>query len=240
MIDRLKKKLTALAWSRLGLSWKMKSGITVEIKNRPDFWIFCDIWVNREYDDAINLALDRMPDNRRLSVIDLGANVGMFAQRLFDLAFQRGISPDRISLLMVEASRTCCDEIERRLSTQPIPRLSYRLVCGAVGERSGSTFLDESGESIANSVAGSGTPVEYIDLTEHVAAEIDLLKIDIEGSEERLLASYPDLIARTRALIIEIHSNRCDASRCHEALTVFPNRRNVLGRPDQSVEFCWR
>ena len=240
MIDRLKQKLTALAWSRLGLSWRMKSGITVEIKNRPDFWIFCDIWVNREYDDAINLALDRMPDDRPLTVIDLGANVGMFAQRLFDLAFERGLSADRISLLMVEASRSCCNEIERRLSTQPISRASYRLVCGAVGERSGSTFLDESGESIANSIGSTGTPVEYVDLTKHVGGEIDLLKIDIEGSEEQLLASYPDVIARVRTLIIEIHSNRCNAARCNDALAIFPHRRNVLSRPDQSVELCWR
>ena len=240
MISALKRKLTALAWSRLGLSWRMKSGITVEIKNRPDFWIFCDIWVNREYDDAINLALDRMPDDRPLTVVDLGANVGMFAQRLFDLAFERGLAADRISLLMVEASPSCCNEIERRLSMQPISRSSYRVVCGAAGERSGSTFLDESGESIANCVAASGTPIEYVDLTKYVAGEIDLLKIDIEGSEERLLASYPDVIANTRSLIIEIHSNRCDASRCRDALAGFPNRRNVLSRLDQSVELCWR
>jgi FkbM family methyltransferase len=240
MIGWLKQQLAARAWRRLGLSWRMKSGITVEIRNRPDFWIFCDIWVNREYDDAINLALDRMPDDKPLTVVDLGANVGMFALRLFDLAFEREVSAERISLLMIEASRSCCDEIERRLSKQPVPRSAYRLIRGAVGERSGSTFLDESGESIANVVGASGTPVEYIDLTKHVGGEIDLLKIDIEGSEERFLPSYSDVVARTRSLIIEIHSRQCNAARCEEALAVFPNRRTVLSRPDQSVELCWR
>jgi hypothetical protein len=70
-----------------------------------------------------------------------------------------------------------------------------------------------------SSSLGSAT-VSYVDLEalfDHSRA-IDLLKIDIEGSEETFLTTYPDLLRRTVSVVIEIHLQHCEASTCLSAL----------------------
>lgn len=236
----VKKRLTELAWQRLGISYELPSRLTVEIKRLGDWWVYNDVWAKREYDAAINLALDRIPADRPLRVVDLGANVGMFTLRLFDLMFERGIAFDRASVLMVEGSPICCGEIEKRLARQPIPRSSFTIINGLVGERSGFAFLDESGEPALNTVANKGTRIEYIDVAEHVKASIDLLKCDIEGSEESFLANYPELIKKTDVLVVELDSTQCDVEHCRKLLAEYPNTRQTTRHGSESVEMFWR
>ena len=232
---RFKHRITAWAFDRLHLSCVLRSRLTIEIKNRGDWWVFTDLWANGEYDFPINLALDRLPASRPLQVVDLGANVGMFTFRLFDLMHERGIPFDRVRVVMVEASPSCCVELARRM--KQIPSDCYEIVNGLVGQRSGIGHLDESDEPVMNKLARSGTSVPFVDLESYVL-RADLLKCDVEGSEEAFLSSYPQLVAQTDVAVFELHPS-CDAQHCRSLLP-FPNFKELRRFAGITVEAFWR
>ena len=100
-----------------------------------------------------------------------------------------------------------------------------QLVHGAVGQRSGtavirddrhaSTIIGASGEGGA-----AGAQVPYVDLSPLFAevTSIDLLKCDIEGSEQLFIEQYPDLLQKVRVAVFEFHRDRCDVERCQALL----------------------
>ena len=55
-----------------------------------------------------------------------------------------------------------------------------------------------------------------MDLSAHFAdvESIDLLKCDIEGCEQLFFESYPDLLRKTRAVVVEFHPEFCDPAIC--------------------------
>jgi FkbM family methyltransferase len=236
----VKRRLTALAWKRLSLSVELRSGLIVDIKQMGDWWIYNDLWVNGEYDFAIDLALSGRPTDRPLQVLDLGANVGMFALRLFDVMHQRQVPYDVAKVLMIEGSATSCQELLARFQKQNIPTDAYRVVHGLVGKRAGSAYLDESGVSAQSTLGSAGTQVEYVDVSKLMQGPIDLLKCDIEGSEHEFLVEYPELLERVRVAVFELHPWLCDVSHCQELLSTFSSRRLLRTREDLIVESYWR
>ncbi len=61
--------------------------------------------------------------------------------------------------------------------------------------------------------------VSVIDLKRIVtSAKIDLLKIDIEGSEEEFMKEYPDILAKTQVLVGEFHLKEIDYAECQLSL----------------------
>jgi len=50
------------------------------------------------------------------------------------------------------------------------------------------------------------------------AQPVDVLKIDIEGSEHSFLCEYADLLARTRVLLIELHGNESEINTAHNGI----------------------
>jgi hypothetical protein len=94
---------------------------------------------------------------------------------------------------------------------------------GLVGRRVGSAVMWEQRSHISNSVvqgSGRGVRVPFVDLELIIPAprRISLLKCDIEGAEEMFLESYPLLLRRTDAVVIEVHGDKCDAKRCFDLL----------------------
>ena len=47
---------------------------------------------------------------------------------------------------------------------------------------------------------------------------VDLMKVDIEGSEEAFLCANPDLLRRVHHLVVELHPYLCDTGRVEEVL----------------------
>ena len=62
--------------------------------------------------------------------------------------------------------------------------------------------------------------VTYSKLLEEIGSpmNIDLMKIDIEGSEEAFICDLPDIFQHVERLVIEIHPNLCDAHRVMDTL----------------------
>ena len=224
-IKKRAHKLRKLTAKRPEFKWTVKSGVTVRVAGDSDWVIYNDIFVEGEYDEPIRAALAAAPEGRELRVLDVGANVGFFTLRLFDLLRRGGKGAARASVVLIEGSPKVAAELERRVLGDNSLGDSVRVVKGLAGERSGRARIAENDFHAMNSIFFDRTAdfveVEFVDLEGLVGAgdEIDLLKCDIEGAELRLLENYPGLLRRTRSAVFELHHERCDTERCRQLLS---------------------
>lgn len=251
--QRLAEELRRLVWSLPNLRRELRSGLVARVASPSDWLLYNDIFVDGEYDPAIDLALELA--SRRgaagsggpLQVLDLGANVGYFSLRAADrLATAAPGTPLRFTL--VEPSPVLAGELKRRLLSQPALAGAVTLHNALVGRREGTGVLFESPLHFENSlVARKGVrrrEVPYVDLDAVLGPDlrIDLLKCDIEGSELELLRAYPDLLRRTRVCVIELHPEKCDSSACLRLLEEagFDQRRILREGDAWTVALLWK
>jgi len=216
--ESLKDPLRRQVWQRLGLDWTLRSGLTVQVRSHADWFIYNEIFVNGEYDVPLQKLLDAPRPGEPLTICDLGANVGYFTLRAYDLLIQRGVPPSLLSAHVVEGAPQLFAELKQRLQTQPA-QLSIKPHHGLVGKKHGHANITETHRHFANTVqesADGGSVVPYLDLSTIMRsdARIDLLKCDIEGSEQEFIANYPDILARTDRAVFEFHTALCDIPKC--------------------------
>jgi hypothetical protein len=60
---------------------------------------------------------------------------------------------------------------------------------------------------------------------------VDVLKVDIEGSEYDLIETFPDLFKRVGLVFMELHDVRGDGSQLHDARQFFVNSGLTLIEP---------
>jgi FkbM family methyltransferase len=221
--DALKWKARKWVWMRLNPSWTLRSGIVIRVLNYNDWMIYNDIFVDGEYDGAIEHLLGAAGDLRRPArVLDLGGNMGFFTLRLADAFLQR--NRQQFEVLMVEGSPSTFAELQQRLAAnETLLAGRVRAVHGLAGERSGTAEIAENhlhGENTLFSKSGKLRAVPFLDLEQLVAAweRLDLLKCDIEGAEELFLRNYPELLRRTDRAVFELHHDQCDVPRCRHLL----------------------
>lgn len=172
---------------------------------RPVDWYAMEtILLKREYALLGRLFADRAPR----TVIDAGAHVGLFAVYLLS-------SWPEAEVLSVEASPETFALLERnRLGN---PGYAWRTHNAALWDEQGEVFFDSEGLSLGWHVSTLETPervpaVRLDTLVDSMLAageRVSLLKIDIEGAEERALASCPAVLDRADALVVEVHP-ACD------------------------------
>jgi FkbM family methyltransferase len=224
----------------LGLECTLRSGITLRVASKGEWWIYNDIFVNGEYDVPILQVLEKRPPLRPLTVLDLGANLGFFTLRVVDLIRQK--HPEcRVDVTMVEASPRVFDELGKRMKSQNLHEAGFRMVQGLVGRRTGGAPLHESALHVKNTIMSDenrdGQNIQFIDigvLMEHVE-EIDLLKCDIEGAELLFLESYENLLSKVKNAVFELHHEMCDTKKCRDILLGCGFREIVLRKTPQ---FC--
>jgi FkbM family methyltransferase len=206
---------------KLKLSHTFATGVRIDIQSMADWTLYTDIFVSGEYDLAIRSALEQAKGCCR--VLDLGANVGFFAKRVIHI--RRSEFPNvALDLICIEGLPST-----HMILQESFPRLlrseKSTLLHGLAGERVGCAYIQSNPfHAMTSLVPGnriSGVKVPFLDLqsiTNHWD-DIDLLKCDIEGSEERFLHAYPELIARTKTAVFEFHLDRVDRSICRRRLS---------------------
>jgi FkbM family methyltransferase len=172
------------------------------------------------YDPVIRLLIDYGVEVR--SVIDLGANIGLSARKFnqaFPLATINCIEPDRENIRLLR-----CNLEQQLLSGKA------KIFEGAFWHQDGSIGYRQA--YFATNV-NEGTTVEvghdYLvrclsmqSLVDHFTLEaIDLIKIDIEGSEKNLFLNNLDWLERTHCIAIEFHGNSRSESRFDEIMLSF-------------------
>ena len=202
-------------WRSLSLTHELH-GVRTRVEGASDWSVYGEVFVEALYDRAIHETLDAAPPDREVRVLDLGANTGFFALRF--AALVRGSEqPDRpFRVDCVEGSPLVYDELKPRLAEQGPLSAKLHAHLGLAGQRAGEMVIYQ-----ARMMAGNTTTyrpytipatVRFLDVETLVPddAELDLLKVDIEGAEQDLVANYRALLARTKRVIMEIHHESVD------------------------------
>jgi FkbM family methyltransferase len=193
---------------------------------------FKGIFNDKEYDCAAMLA--RAP--RR--ILDLGANIG-FGSVFFSKAFPEA------EIVVVEPDPRNLPLLRKNLGLNGI---SSTVIEGAIGSAAGTLALRFGTNPTCSSLAGTG--MHDLSNTVEVAVttvpkvmkqagwdSIDLLKIDIEGAEEDLLAHDNQWLAKVGAIIMEIHPNTT-VERINGHLAAFGFVLKRLGSGREPVYFA--
>lgn len=221
----LRRRLRRAAFDWLDLSWTTASGVHLRVANYNEWIIYNEIFVDAEYDRAIDLALRSDRAGQPLRVVDLGANVGFFTLRLVDRARVSGLLDTACSIMAVEGHPRLAAELARRVRFDNSLAGQVNVVAGLAGADRGTGVLfsadgspgDSSTKRAANS---AGLLVPFVDIDRLVAdvAAIDLLKCDVEGAELDVIRAHPALLRKSRVAVFELHEDLCPATRCRDAL----------------------
>jgi len=142
------------------------------------------------------------------SILDLGANIGLASLWLA----RRYQQAEDMCILAVEASDANARVAAINFRDNAIPG---EVIHAAVGEHHGEAFFAARAASnvgrIVSSADEASVRVPVIGIAELVArfpsGQVDLVKMDIEGSERELLTPRSDWLDRVRALMIEWHDD---------------------------------
>jgi FkbM family methyltransferase len=144
-------------------------------------------------------------------VVDLGGHCGHFVV-LCDLLIEERFGRSGAEYVVFEGMAEMVENIRATLTDTGLSR-RCQVVHGLVGLRSGKAQLRSGRSNLleASVVSGSGEAREgevgYVDLLRFLpeGRRIDVLKVDIEGSEYDLVESYPALLERANVVAMEIH-----------------------------------
>src|SRR5271169_5692526 len=84
----IQRRLHDAVYRQLRLTYRLDSKVLIWVESRTDWIVYNDVFLNREYDDAIAPLLNRVDPGA--CVMDLGCNTGFFTLRCLDL-----LGPDR-------------------------------------------------------------------------------------------------------------------------------------------------
>jgi len=234
------KKQRKLAYTSLASERKLlyttDTGLKIFSCDPCDNRVFNDLFANNEYSKAVQALVDSPYVGPR-KIVDLGAHRGYFT--LYCMNALRRFNQD-YTFYCVEADPQNENELWERLLLQD--GIDAGLKCGLVGKKEGkTTFLKQKGYHDCNMVCFEGAiysgleeiEYEYFNLNYFLptVGDFDLVKVDIEGSEEDFFENYPEILKRTKLLVVEFHPNMCNVERCKTLLrNAGFNREEELNR----------
>jgi len=134
-------------------------------------------------------------------IIDCGSNIGLSA-----LWFKQRYPKARLTAF--EADPAIADILEENIRTHRLQ--AVEVVRAAVSECSGSVTFIPDGTVSGRVGEGPGVSVPAVRLSDHIAGQlVDLLKIDIEGSEYGVVRELCESgqIRQVKHIICEVHGN---------------------------------
>lgn len=248
MLSLCKQWVSQKIWKRINLNWRLSSGIEIQLTCRSDWDIYNEIFVDLDYDAPILATLrDASTKPSQVTVLDLGANVGFFGLRWLHLQIETKFTGRSLGYF-VEGGRDVYETLRRRLDPMTGTLMDARCIHGLAGEKKGDTLFHRSPAHFGNSVhatnSGVSEKVSYVNLDQlcQDSERIHLIKCDIEGSEETWITSYPELLAKTDRLVIELHKNQVNIENCDRLIRMagFDHSEILKDRPEFIVVHYWR
>lgn len=165
-----------------------------------EIYIFDEIYGQKMYD-----RIGGYTPQPGWTVVDLGANAGLFSVH----AAKQGAEVHAF-----EPNDACYERLEWTIANND---LADRITAHNQGasDRNGSAWLQverggTTGGTVVDSRPTSGSSIDLIRLDDALAptdvADIDLLKMDIEGAEVEALRGAEQTLGKTRRIIAEYHS----------------------------------
>jgi len=228
------------------LQCTLTSGIKIALRSMSDWTIFTDVFVNNEYDQAIDMALENAFARQSVYVLDLGANSGLFSLRLGHLAHGSGFRGS-VRVIAIEGSPLNVRRLEESIRASSLPdNINVMTVHGLVGFSDGIGHIKElSFDGMSHVVDSGGVAVPYTNINTLVEnwPVLDLIKCDVEGSEYAFVKTYPHLLQNTRVAVFEFHAvttSRVSEYRDLVVASGLTNRRLLRSFGDNTVEMFWR
>lgn len=196
---------------RSTMTIEYKSDLQLELRYPPhsDFQVFKQIFIEREYDDVNRLFHQYFLSDSGLRVVDAGANIGLAA-----LFLQHEMQVKQI--VCVEPDLGNFKTLTTNMKHNPTA-CRYDLVNQAILGETGlnysleKDFRDKTDWSLRVRVTDEDNGIKSVtigDLMKSKALEqIDILKIDVEGSESSIFGARADydFLRSTKMVAIEIH-----------------------------------
>lgn len=185
---------------------------SLRFQGRKEDWVAIrEVLVEDEYS-----CIERLfPRGASPRVLDLGANIGSFALRVF-------LRYPAARVASVEAADDTFEVLEANRRANPSS--NWEVLKYGVWRDDGPLTLMRRGLSVGHRVIeGAGDEaVQGISLPTLLGSlgwdQVDLIKMDIEGGEDAVVPAALEVLRRTRFLIIEIHSDRIDSAPILSAL----------------------
>lgn len=174
-----------------------------------------EVVLDREYAFAVRLVAQA---GGAPIVIDAGANIGLFALAVFQAR------PDA-TVHSIEPASGTVEVLRRNVQANPglrwhVHHLALWKTTGVL--RFGTTAFSTSSRIYELAPEGRVEAVQSMTLTEfsarHVAGDVTLLKLDVEGAEEAVLQESQGVLGRVEHLLVEVHPPRSDADTVRELL----------------------
>jgi FkbM family methyltransferase len=165
-------------------------------------WIFGEIFINRDYEIA--------PDSRVERIVDAGANIGLAA------IYFRDAYPDA-EIICFEPDPRAYEYLVRNIEHNKLKNVEARHLGLADGRDTATLYVNATKQDTRQSLSpefataradGGATrriEVQTAPLGEEVTGSIDILKVDVEGSELKLLRGAGDLLSTVRHVVMEYH-----------------------------------
>lgn len=153
-------------------------------------------------------------------VLDIGAHIGLFSLSVLK-------ESPRARVLSVEADPQTYGILIRNVDALRAQGADWEAINAAAwGEDGKQLYFEGSGPSMSHRVSDIGkvvvTTITFNSLMDRLLEKrdaIDMLKIDIEGSEESFLCASPELLRHVRCVVIELHPRLCNADRVRNVLS---------------------
>ncbi|MCK4622628.1 MAG: FkbM family methyltransferase [Desulfuromonadales bacterium] len=180
------------------IEFKLKSGTSFFVREFMTIYIYQEIFVDKCYDEAIGNSLE-------ISIIDVGANTGMFALRAKEIA-------PKAQIICFEPFPPNYDQLKANLEINSLTGVTP--MRKGVGGKSGKTRLyvhptNVGGHSVHAGLSGDKfIEIELVDLASALSytpgGKCDLLKLDCEGAEYQIIKSLSlDIARKIKRIIFE-------------------------------------
>ena len=198
---------------------EIKGGYRIKIDSNSTLQLFTDIFVNHQY--AVVFDLLNSPN----LIIDLGANRGLFfIYACYELEHRKLCS--NFTIICVEPEKHNYGALLETIVSNKLTKFAKPVFGAVSGRRDGfQPFFSMSKYHVSGKITQSKrlttTQVPIINLSQYIDSDfiIDLMKVDIEGSEEAFLREYQDILQRTKILIVEFHHDDIDYDAALESLS---------------------
>lgn len=244
--SKIRVYIKKILWGIFNLEWTLKSGLNIKVASYAEWVIYNNIFVEGEYDIPIEKSL-LINSNKPLILLDLGANVGYFTLKAADFILTKNSNIEFL-ITLVEGSPTNFKKLESRLTREPLLANKIKLIHGLVGELYGKAKICETDFHVENMICGNGNLegiiVPFVNLNSifYENQDIDLLKCDIEGYEQKFIENHKELLKKVKSAVFEFHPKKCNISRCIHLLeeSGFLNNEKLREDKNFEVHFFWK
>ncbi len=205
-------RLGRLPGYNAGRTVRLKDGTTLRYRfNRGDLQSLREVWMEEVY--ACELPFEVR------TVLDLGANIGLASIWLARHAQGGQTQSNPVKPMQILAVEPVPLNARVACANFALNQVPGEVVCAAVGQQTGHAWFEQRTESnlgrlLDHDVPGA-LPVPVVGIRDLLSrfpeGRVDLVKMDIEGAEAKLLGSDTDWLSRVKALMVEWHDDRADS-----------------------------